>query len=215
MLPTRRLTGATCQGRPHCRLLAVQKCRRRNSRKWPCMTRPWARARVRRLAPPERTSGRSALVWRPAGREPPSRRDPRLAKPTLREGRRSGRRPLTSFTMAPTTPTPIPCRGADRGESRRTRRRRRAHRRRQSQALPRGVCSHCLSKSGGPGCSRVPHRQRGPQSNPDRRGGQGVSPRAGGGEVLLLSRQRTEAELPLSWRAQSAQPSTWVRPTTR
>jgi hypothetical protein len=72
-----------------------------------------------------------------------------------------------------------------------------------------------LIQGRGPRCSRVPHRQRGPQSNPDRREGQGVSPRAGGGEVLPLSRQRTEAELPLSWRARSAQPPTWVRPTAR
>jgi hypothetical protein len=123
MSPVRRSTGATCWGRPPCRLLSMLKCRRCASRRRPCATRPWARARVRRLAPLEKTSGRSALMWHPAGRAPPSHREPRPAKPILREGRRSGRRPPAKSTMAPTAPTPTPCRGADRGRGHQIRRR--------------------------------------------------------------------------------------------
>jgi hypothetical protein len=146
----RRSTGATCQGHPrHC-LLAALKCRHCASRRRSCVTRPWARACVRRLSPPEKTSGRSALVWRPAGRAPPSRRDPRPAKPILRESRRSGQRPPACSTMAPTAPTPTPCRGVDRGRGHRTRRRRRAHHRWWSQAPPHGVCNHCSSGAVGP-----------------------------------------------------------------
>jgi hypothetical protein len=78
-----------------------------------------------------------------AGTSESQRSAPRQTDP--REGRRSGRRPPASFMMAPTVPTLTPCRGADRGGSRRTRRPRRARRRRRSQALPRGACSHCLS----------------------------------------------------------------------
>jgi hypothetical protein len=61
------------------------------------------------------TSGRSTLAWRPAGWVPPSRRDPHPAKSTPREDQRSGRRLPASSMMAPTTPTPTCCRGADRG----------------------------------------------------------------------------------------------------
>jgi hypothetical protein len=63
----RRSIGATCRGHPRHRPLAALKCRCRASRRRLGVTRPWARARDRRLAPPERTSGRSALVRCPAG----------------------------------------------------------------------------------------------------------------------------------------------------
>jgi hypothetical protein len=169
--PARRSTGATCRGRPRRCLPVVPKCRCLASRRRPCGTRLWARARVRRLTLPKRTSERSALVWRPAGRVPPRHRDPHLARTTLQEGRRSGQRPPNSFSMALTAPTPNPCRGTNRGGNRRTQRRRRAHCRWWSQVVPRGVCSHCLSGVVGPRCSRVPCRWRGPQSNPGRRGG--------------------------------------------
>jgi hypothetical protein len=46
------------------------------------MTRMWSPARDKQLTLPKRTSGRSALVWRPVGRAPPSRREPRPAKST-------------------------------------------------------------------------------------------------------------------------------------
>jgi hypothetical protein len=215
MSPARRSTGATCRGRPRRRLLVAPKCHRHASRRRPCATRPWARTRVSRLAPPEGTSGQSALVRRPAGRARPSHRDLRPAKPTLREGRRSGRRPPTSSTMAPTAPTPTPCRGVVRGESRRTRRRRRAHRRRQSQALPRGICSHCLSGAAVPRMFTCPSSPEGAmvQLRPSwRPGGQPPSKR---GSVLLSSRQRTEAGQPPSWLARSAQPPSRARRAAR
>jgi hypothetical protein len=61
MLPARRSTTKKCRGRPRCRLPVAQKCRRRDSRRQPRATRRWARARVKQLALPERTSGRSVL----------------------------------------------------------------------------------------------------------------------------------------------------------
>jgi hypothetical protein len=121
-LLVRRLTGVTCRRHPPRRLLAALKCRRRGSHRRPCATRMWARARDKKLTLPKWTSGRSALVWRSAGRAPPSRRDPHLAKPTPREDRRSGRFLPASFMMAPTAPTLTPCTGVDRGGSHRTRR---------------------------------------------------------------------------------------------
>jgi hypothetical protein len=45
------------------------------------VTRMWAQARDKQLALSLRTSG-FALVWRPAGRAPPRRRESRPAKPT-------------------------------------------------------------------------------------------------------------------------------------
>jgi hypothetical protein len=81
-LLVRRLTGATCRGRPRRRLPTALKCCRRGNRRRPRATRLWARACVKQLALHERTCGRSTLVWRPAGRAPLSRRDPHLAKPT-------------------------------------------------------------------------------------------------------------------------------------
>jgi hypothetical protein len=131
--------------------------------------------------PPERTSGRSALVSRPAGRAPLSRRDPHRTEPTLQDDRRSGRHPPASFTMAPTAPPLTPCRGTDHRGSHRTRCRRRAHHRQWSQALPHGICSHCLFGVAGPRMYMCPSCRWGPQFNPSRCGGHGVSPRAGGG----------------------------------
>jgi hypothetical protein len=181
MSPVPQSTGATCWGHPRRRPLAALKCRRRASRKRPCATRPWARARNSWLAPPERTSGRSALVSRPAGRAPLSRRDPHRTEPTLQDDRRSGRHPPASFTMAPTAPPLTPCRGTDHRGSHRTRCRRRAHHRQWSQALPHGICSHCLFGVAGPRMYMCPSCRWGPQFNPSRCGGHGVSPRAGGG----------------------------------
>jgi hypothetical protein len=181
MSPVPRLTGATYQGRPRRLLLAASRCHRRSSRRRPRATRPWARARVRRLAPPERTSGRSALAWRPAGRASPSRRDPRPAKPILREGQRSGQRLPASSTMALTAPTPTSCRGAGRGHGRQTRRRRRARHRWRSQALSAAFAVIAHPGRWGPGCSRVPRRRQGPRSISGRHRARGVSPRAGRG----------------------------------
>jgi hypothetical protein len=81
--PARRSIGATCRGRPCRRLPAAPKFhRRRANRRWLRATSLWARARAEQLALPERTSGQSALVCRPARRAPPSRRDPHPANPT-------------------------------------------------------------------------------------------------------------------------------------
>jgi hypothetical protein len=150
-LPARRSTRATCRDRPRHHLPTAEKCRRRDNRRWLRVTRLRARACVKQLAPPKRTNRRSTLAWRPAGRAPLSRRDPHLAKSTpAREGQTSGRRLPAGFTMAPTAPTLTPCRGADRGGSRRTQRRHRARRRRRIQVLPRRACSHCLSGAAEP-----------------------------------------------------------------
>jgi hypothetical protein len=101
-----------------------QKCHRRGANRWTHMTRMRARARDQQLAPPERTGGWFALTWSPAGRAPPSCRDPRLVRQTLRGGRRSGRLQYASSSMVPTAPTRTPCRGAGRGRGRQTQRRR-------------------------------------------------------------------------------------------
>jgi hypothetical protein len=115
MLPARRLTGATCRGHPRRRRLAALKCRRRAGRRRPGATRLWARAHVKRLPSFKWTSGRSAPVRRPAGWALSSHRDLRPAKPILREGRRSDRRPPASSMTAWTAPTPTHCRGTVRG----------------------------------------------------------------------------------------------------
>jgi hypothetical protein len=78
--PARRLSGATCRGRPRHRLPAAPKCRHRGGHRRTRATRMWARARDKQLALPERTSDRSTLAWRPVGRAPPSNREPRPAK---------------------------------------------------------------------------------------------------------------------------------------
>jgi hypothetical protein len=140
-LPAWQWTGATCRGRPRRRLHAPLKCHHRGDRRRPRLTRRCTRARDRQLALPERTSGRSALTWRPTRRVPPSCREPHHTKLTPRGGRRSVRRPSASFSMVLTAPTQIPCSGAGRGGSRRTRRRHRARRRWWILAPPHGACS--------------------------------------------------------------------------
>jgi hypothetical protein len=177
----------TCRGRPRRRLPTAPKYHRRDSRRQPRTTRLWARAREKQLALPERTSGRSTLVRRLVGRAPPSRRDPHHAKPNPREDRRSGRRLPASFTMAPTTPTPTPCRGADRGGSRRTRRRCRARRKRWSQALPRSACSRCLSEAAEPRTFLCPSSLAGAtvQPRPSQRLG-GSDPEQAGERVAVV-----------------------------
>jgi hypothetical protein len=156
MLPARRSTGVTSRGRPRRRLPTTLKCHCRGRCRRMRATRLWARAPLKQLTLPERTSRRSGLVWRPVGRAPLSRRDPHPTKLTPREDRRSSQRPPASFTMAPTAPTLTPCRGVDRGGSSRSRRRCRACRRRRSQAPPRGTCSHCLYGAAKPRTSISP-----------------------------------------------------------
>jgi hypothetical protein len=117
MYPARRWTKAICRGLPRRRLPALPKCCHRGGRRRPHATRMWAQAPDKQLTLPERTSGRSALAWHLAGRAPLSRREPRPANLTPRGGRRSDRLPSANFSMAPTAPTRINCRGVGRGQS--------------------------------------------------------------------------------------------------
>jgi hypothetical protein len=121
-----------------------------------------ARARDQQLAPPERISGWSAPTRRPAGRAPPSRREPYLVRPILRGSWRSGRLQPANSSMAPTTPTRTPCRGA----GRQTRRRRRARRRRQIPVPPHNVFSHCLSGAPEPRMYTFPSSLAGTKDQP-------------------------------------------------
>jgi hypothetical protein len=76
----------------------------------------------RQVAPPAREDQRMVRSCAVPKRVLSSRRDLRPVKTIPQEGQRSGRRPPTSFMMAPTVPTPTPCRGAGREGGRRTRR---------------------------------------------------------------------------------------------
>jgi hypothetical protein len=185
-LPARWSTGATCRGRPRRHLPVALKCHRCDSRRRPRATGLWARARDKQLALPERTSGRPALVRRPVGREPLSRRDPHPAKPTPREDRRSCRPPPASFTTALTAPTLTPCRGIDRGED--VRLGVDAERAAGSGFRCRPAAPAIVTYLGrlSPRRSRVPYHRRGPMSNPGRRRGRGDSPRAGGERVAAV-----------------------------
>jgi hypothetical protein len=140
-----QLTRATCWGHPHHPCPAALKCRRRTGRGRRGATRPWARAHARWLPPSKRTNGSPVLVRLPVGRVLPSRGDLRLVKPTLREGRRKGRRPPVKFMTDQSAPTPTPCRGAGRGGDRQTWRRRRPCSQWQNLVLPRGACSRYSS----------------------------------------------------------------------
>jgi hypothetical protein len=172
----------------------------------------WARPRVKQLALPERTSGRSGLTRRPAGRAPPSPRDPHLSKPTPpQEGRRSGRRPPASFTMAPIAPTLTPCRGADRGGSHRTRCRRRERRKRRSQVLSCGACSHCLSGVAEPRTFTCPSSPAGATVQPRLSRRPGGQPPSKQRCVLPPTGRQTKAEQLLCWRARSEQPLSRAR----
>jgi hypothetical protein len=110
-----------------------------------------------------------------------SQRSAPLEADTPQEGRRSGRRPPASFTMAPIAPTLTPAEVAIAGEvvglgvdvEHAT-----GGGARCCPAAP-AVIAYLGRQS--PGRSRVPHRRRGPRSNPGCRGGRGVSPRASRG----------------------------------
>jgi hypothetical protein len=203
--PARRWIGATCWGRPRRRLPAPQNCHRQGGHRWPRTTRMLARARDQQLAPPERTSGRPALAWRPAGRAPPSHREPRPAKPTPRGGRRRDRLQSANFSMVPTTPTRTPCRGAGRGRGRQTRHRRRVCRRRQIPAPPPAPVVITYLGRWSPGCSRIPRHWRGPRVNPGRRRSED-QPSSSWGSAAPPSRRRIEVGQPPSWLAPSVQP---------
>jgi hypothetical protein len=181
MYPARRWTGATCRGRPRHRLPAPPKCHHRGSRRRPRTTRMWDRARDKQLTLPERTSGRSALAWRPAGRAPPSRREPRPAKLTPKAvGGAIGSHPPTFQRFRPPR-LGLFAEASVAGEV---------------DGL--GVDAECAAGGGfwcrlvvpvvvtylgrrSPGRSRFPLHRRGPRTNPDCRRGRRISPRAVGG----------------------------------
>jgi hypothetical protein len=153
--PARRLTGATCRGRPRHHLPAAPKCRHRGSHRRPRATRTWAQARDKQLALPEKIRRWSVPARSPAGRASPGRGVPRPAK--LTPPRRSEERlALAISTMVPTAPTPTPCRGAGHERSRRTLRRRRACHRRWILAPPCGACSRYFSGAAEPHTSMSP-----------------------------------------------------------
>jgi hypothetical protein len=73
----RRLTGATCRGRPRHRHPEALNCHRRAGRERRSTTRLWAQAHVRRLLLHVWACGLPAPVQHPAEQALPSRRDPR------------------------------------------------------------------------------------------------------------------------------------------
>jgi hypothetical protein len=154
------------------------------------------RARDKQLALSKRTSGRSVLVWRPAGQAPPGRRVPRPAKLSPRGGRRSGRRPPANSTTVPTAPTSTPCRGAGRGRSRRTLRRCRACRRRRILVPPRGACSRYLFGAAEPRTFTCPSLPGGAKVQPQPLQRPEGQPPSGRGSVLPPLMRRTETEQP-------------------
>jgi hypothetical protein len=125
------------------------------------------RARDQQLVPPERTSGWSALAWLPAGRAPPSRREPYLTRPTLRGSRRSDRLRLANSSTDLTAPTRTPCRGTGRGRGRRT-----------GVDVERVAAPSVIAYSGrrSPKCTHFPRRRQGPRINPGRGGGRRIGP---------------------------------------
>jgi hypothetical protein len=147
----------------------------------------------------------------PSGRAPLSRRDPHPAKPTPREGRRSGRPPPSSFMTTLTAPTLTPFRGIGRGGSRRIRRRRRARRRRWIPTPPRDACICYLSGVAEPRTFTCPSSPAGAKVQPRPSRGLEGQPLSGWGCALPPSRRQTEAEWPPSWRARNAQPPSRAR----
>jgi hypothetical protein len=199
----RRWTGAICRGRPRCRLPVPLKCRHRDGHRRPRATRMWARARDKLPAKPEWTSGWSALTWRPAGRAPPSCREPRLAK--LTPPRQSEER---------STPVLQLYDGSDRPDSDSLQRRRlrakstdsrrcRGCCRRWILAPPRDACSRYLFGVAGP--RRSCFRGQGPTPTVAEAGGSAPE-RSGGGGAFPPLRRRIGVEQPPSWWAPSVQP---------
>jgi hypothetical protein len=140
-----------------------------------------ARARDQQLAPPVRTSGWSALAWRPAGRAPPSRRaPPRQADPP----RRSEERPATVRQLFDGSDHP----NSDSLQRRRSRARSTdlasmpsVPQEADSGATPAAPAVIAYPGRRSPGCSHFPRHWRGPRVNPGRGGGRRISPQAIGG----------------------------------
>jgi hypothetical protein len=164
MSPARRSTGATCWGRPRHRRPVALKCRRRTGRERRGTARLWARAHVGRLPLPEWASGRPAPVWHPAGRALPGHRDLHLAKPILREGRRSDWCPSARSMTVRTTRTPTPCKGAVAREV--------VGFGVDAERCPVALTVVAYPGWRGPGYSCAPYRKWGPWAKPGRCGGQ-------------------------------------------
>jgi hypothetical protein len=137
---------------------------------------------------------------------PPSRRGPRLAKRTLRDGRRSDRLLSANSSTAPTTLTRTPCRGTGRERGRQTQHRHRARRRRRILAPPYSTCSHYLSRVVGTQMFMFPSLLAGAKDQPWPWRRSEDQPPSGWGNAALPSRRRIELGQPPSWRATSAQP---------
>jgi hypothetical protein len=171
----------------------------------------WARARDQQLALPERTSGRSALAWRPAGRALLSHKDTRPVKLAPRGGRRSDQLQSANFSMVPTAPTRTPCRGVNRGRGRRTRRRHQARRSRWIPTPPRDACSRYLSRAAEPWTFMFPSSLARAKDQPQLlQRPEGQPPSCQGSASPPLRRQ-IEEEQPPSWQAPSVQPPSRAR----
>jgi hypothetical protein len=122
-----------------------------------------------------------------------------------RGSRRSVQLPSANSTMVSTAPTPTPCRGPDRGRSRRTLRQRRVRRRWWIPVPPRGACSRYLSGAAEPRMFTCPSSPAGAKVQPrpsQRLEDQPPSNR----ESALPLRRQIEVEQPPSWWAPSVQP---------
>jgi hypothetical protein len=150
------------------------------------MTRMWARACDKQLSLPVGTSGRSALVWRPARRAPPSRREPRPAKltpppPEAVRGAPGSRPPTLRWFRPPRLRILVEAsvagevdglgidaqRATDGGFWRRP-------------AAPAVVT---YPRQWSPRRSCVPRHRRGPRSNPGRRRGRRIIPKRSGERI--------------------------------
>jgi hypothetical protein len=213
-LPARRWIGVRCRGRPCRRLLAPQKCRHHDGRRWPRAIRMWARARDKQLALPEKISEPSVPARSPAGRAPrvakchaPPSCPPEAVRgaaisrsPTLRW---SGPSRLRLLAEAPVT-------GEVDGLCRR-----RARRRQWIPVPLRGACSRYLSRAAEPWTFTCPSSPAGAKVQPRPSQRSEDQPLCGQGSGLSPLRRRFGVEQPPSWRAPSVQPPSRARRAAR
>jgi hypothetical protein len=159
MLPTPRLTGATCRARPHLRRSMVSRCHHRAGHRRRGTTRLWGRARVRWLLLSKWAFGRPAPARRPTGRALPSRQDLRPVRSIPLGGRRSVRCPSASSTMVRITRTLTPCRGTGRGGGRQTRCQHQRSAGGGTEHRPAALAVTAYPGWRGPGCSCAPYRR--------------------------------------------------------
>jgi hypothetical protein len=176
-LPAWRWTGATCRGRPRRRLHAPLKCHHRGDRR-----RPQTTARDKKVHSSSRQAARPARedqgTVRPrvapnkTGASKLQRATPHQADPP----RRSEERPAPVHQLF---------NGSDRPDSDSLQRCRSWGKSTDSastsstpQVVDSGTASRRLQSWQSPGCSRFPRRRQGPRTNPGRRRGRRISPRA-------------------------------------